>query len=309
MRGTWQKWRPTGFRSPEFWYIYSLATVIEGYITCPSSAPPCSSLQRLRCRRPVAPRRSRASAYINGRTATASSITATRSRPEYANLDRNVLNDQGVSVGFEQGEVTAEERAELERRAAVVEAERRSRLEVARRDRMLLETYLTVADIEDLRDRRLELLESQIKVTELYLSQLAQATTGAADRGQQVQAVCDRRGCAADSRGSSARHLAHNGIDHALRADTGADALRSRSAASPRSPATSSASASSRAASDQPRPVWPNPPLPRSLAAKFSTTSNSTWTTGTTTSCAMRSPGSMRNGCAPRFQHEIMSSP
>jgi hypothetical protein len=92
--------------------------------------------------------------------------------PEYANLDRSLLNDQGVSVGFEQGEVTAEERAELERRAAVVEAERRSRLEVARRDRMLLQTYLTVAEIEDLRDRRLELLESQIKVTELYLGNL-----------------------------------------------------------------------------------------------------------------------------------------
>jgi len=98
--------------------------------------------------------------------------------PEYANLDRNVLNDQGVSVGFEQGEVTAEERAELERRAAVVEAARRERLEVARRDRMLLETYLTVADIEDLRDRRLELLESQIKVTELYLANLRKRLLG-----------------------------------------------------------------------------------------------------------------------------------
>ena len=42
----------------------------------------------------------------------------------------------------------------------------------ARRDRMLLETYLTVMDIEDLRNRRLELLESQIKVTELYLANL-----------------------------------------------------------------------------------------------------------------------------------------
>ena len=37
---------------------------------------------------------------------------------------------------------------------------------------MLLETYLSVADIEDLRNRRLELLESQIKVTELYLNNL-----------------------------------------------------------------------------------------------------------------------------------------
>jgi hypothetical protein len=92
--------------------------------------------------------------------------------PEYANRDRNVLNDQGVQVGFEEGEVTAEERAAAERVAAEQEADRVARLDVARRDRMLLETYITVADIEDLRDRRLELLESQIKVTELYLGNL-----------------------------------------------------------------------------------------------------------------------------------------
>lgn len=98
--------------------------------------------------------------------------------PEYANRDRNVLNRQGVRVGFEEGEITAEERAVAEAIAAAEEQERQARLEVARRDRMLLETYLTVADIEDLRDRRLELLESQIKVTELYLSNLRKRLVG-----------------------------------------------------------------------------------------------------------------------------------
>jgi hypothetical protein len=92
--------------------------------------------------------------------------------PEYANLDRNVLNERGVQIGFEEGEITPEERAAAEQLAAQVETARLARLDVARRDRMLLETYITVADIEDLRDRRLELLESQIKVTELYLSNL-----------------------------------------------------------------------------------------------------------------------------------------
>jgi hypothetical protein len=89
--------------------------------------------------------------------------------PEYANRDRNVLNNQGVRVGFEEGEVTAEERAAMAAReadAAAIEAEK---AEIARRDKMLLDTYLSVQDIEDLRDRRLELLESKIKVTELYL--------------------------------------------------------------------------------------------------------------------------------------------
>src|SRR5690606_10127121 len=56
-------------------------------------------------------------------------------------------------------------------------------------------------------------------------------------------------------------------------------------------------------------PVWPNPPAPRALSAKLSTSSKSACTTGTTTSCAMRSPGSIVNGSRPRFQHEIISSP
>ena len=92
--------------------------------------------------------------------------------PEYANRDRDVLNNQGVRVGFEEGEITPEERAEMERQAQI-EAERaREHAERVRRDRMLLETYLSVEDIESLRDRRLELLESQVKVTQLYLTNL-----------------------------------------------------------------------------------------------------------------------------------------
>jgi hypothetical protein len=91
---------------------------------------------------------------------------------KYANRDRNVLNNQGVRVGFEEGEVTAEERAAIAAREAEEVNAAAAKAEIARRDRMLLETYLTVTDIEDLRNRRIELLESQIKVTELYLANL-----------------------------------------------------------------------------------------------------------------------------------------
>lgn len=98
--------------------------------------------------------------------------------PEYANRDRNVLNNQGVSVGFEEGEITPEERAALQAKEAEAAAARAAKEEVARRDRMLLQTYLSVADIEDLRDRRIELLESQIKVTELYLNNLRKRLVG-----------------------------------------------------------------------------------------------------------------------------------
>lgn len=92
--------------------------------------------------------------------------------PEFANRDRNLLNNQGIRVGFEEGEITPEERAEIEKKKRAAEAEAAKQAEIDRHDKMLLQTYITVADIEDLRNRRLELLESQIKVTELYLSNL-----------------------------------------------------------------------------------------------------------------------------------------
>jgi hypothetical protein len=92
--------------------------------------------------------------------------------PEYSKVERNVLNTHGVQVGFEEGELTPEKRAEQERIKAEQEKERVAKEEARRHDKMLIDTYLSVSDIEDLRDRRVELLESQIKVTELYLANL-----------------------------------------------------------------------------------------------------------------------------------------
>jgi len=52
------------------------------------------------------------------------------------------------------------------------EADQRAKDEIARRDRLLLQTYSSVTDIEALRDRRVALLDSQIKLTEVYLGNL-----------------------------------------------------------------------------------------------------------------------------------------
>ena len=92
--------------------------------------------------------------------------------PQYASRNRDLLNTQGVTVGSEIGALTEEERAEIARLAAIDEQARQARMEDARRDQVLLDTYLSVSEIERLRDRRLELLEAQIKVTEHYLSNL-----------------------------------------------------------------------------------------------------------------------------------------
>ncbi len=63
------------------------------------------------------------------------------------------------------------------------------------------------------------------------------------------------------------------------------------------------------AVSNQPRPVLPKPPAPRSLCAKSSTRLNLACTTGTITSCARRSNGFSANSVWPRFHVEIISSP
>ncbi len=114
--------------------------------------------------------------------------------PEYAKTDRDVLNNQGVSVGFEQGELTPEQRAAKERAAADAEQARVKREETARRDKMLLETYISVSDIEDLRNRRLELLESKIKVTELYLANLRKRLVSLQDEASAYKPYTTREG-------------------------------------------------------------------------------------------------------------------
>jgi hypothetical protein len=88
--------------------------------------------------------------------------------PQYANTDRQVLNQYGVPVKTQQGAVTEQERAAADQAAAV----RESQAAAARRDEVLLSTYLSVEEIEALRDRRTELMAGQISITENYLASL-----------------------------------------------------------------------------------------------------------------------------------------
>ncbi len=88
--------------------------------------------------------------------------------PEYADQDREVLNREGVAVGSEQGTLTAEEaRARAEADKAAKEAQKQKL-----RDRVLLQTYQSVEEIEVLRDRRLELVDSQLMIQEQSLATL-----------------------------------------------------------------------------------------------------------------------------------------
>lgn len=87
---------------------------------------------------------------------------------EYAELERQIVNEYGITVETLRGKRTEEE---------IAEANRLQDLEVqeaiqARKDQALLATYLSVDEIELHRDRRVELFQAQTRVTELYLSNL-----------------------------------------------------------------------------------------------------------------------------------------
>lgn len=87
---------------------------------------------------------------------------------EYAEQDREVLNRQGVPVGREEGTVTPEEAAAK----AVADKAARDEQKRKLRDRVLLQTYQSVQELEILRDNRLDLVDAQLTIQEQSLSNL-----------------------------------------------------------------------------------------------------------------------------------------
>jgi len=86
----------------------------------------------------------------------------------YAEVERQVVNEHGITVDVLRAKKTEEEIAEEARLNELrVEAELQRR-----RDQALLATYLTIDEIEMHRDRRVELFQAQARVTELYLRNL-----------------------------------------------------------------------------------------------------------------------------------------
>ncbi len=92
--------------------------------------------------------------------------------PEYSKTERKVINDRGITVETLPAEKTEEQLAETRRLEALAEAEQRQQKAAEERDAVLLSTYLSVEEIEALRNRRKELLDGQIRVTEIYLQNL-----------------------------------------------------------------------------------------------------------------------------------------
>ena len=89
--------------------------------------------------------------------------------PQCAGMDTEVLNERGMQVRLIEGEGTRLKRLEREVAEGKVRKEKEQR---ALRDRTLIETYLTVEDIERLRGQRLDMLNAQYRLTEQNLANL-----------------------------------------------------------------------------------------------------------------------------------------
>jgi Domain of unknown function (DUF4124) len=85
--------------------------------------------------------------------------------PEYASQEQHIINSQGVEINHLDAAKTADQ-------LAAEEQKRQDAEDRQNRDRNLLSTYVSVQEIERLRDQRLDLLTDQIKVTNQFLDTL-----------------------------------------------------------------------------------------------------------------------------------------
>jgi hypothetical protein len=85
--------------------------------------------------------------------------------PQYAQQDRTVLNREGVAVSHVDAALTPEQAAAAARKKAEL-------LKQRQHDSFLISTYTSEADIEALRDVRLEQLRGQRAAAEQYIESL-----------------------------------------------------------------------------------------------------------------------------------------
>jgi hypothetical protein len=85
--------------------------------------------------------------------------------PQYAQQDRTLLNREGIAVAHVDAALTPEQAAAAARKKAEA-------LKQRQHDSFLVSTYTSVADIEALRDVRLEQLHGQRAAAEQYIESL-----------------------------------------------------------------------------------------------------------------------------------------
>jgi hypothetical protein len=81
--------------------------------------------------------------------------------PQYAKKEREIFNQQGVVVAKKARQLTPEEVAEADRKAAEAAAAQKQAEAQAAYDRFLTDTYSSVKELESARDARLQIIDGR----------------------------------------------------------------------------------------------------------------------------------------------------
>ena len=109
-------------------------------------------------------------AYFRCRDAKGQTFFGDSVPAECQDLDTEVLSERGTVLRVIDG---ASSRVEKAQRKAADDAAKKAKDDALMRDRMLVEAYLSVQEIERLRDQRLALVDSQIRIDQQNLSALS----------------------------------------------------------------------------------------------------------------------------------------
>lgn len=86
--------------------------------------------------------------------------------PEYAQTDRQIMNEQGLVIEEKERAKTEEELAEEKRQAEIQAEKDRIAQGEARRDKILLDTFSNIDDIEMTRDGKIAAIQASISLAE-----------------------------------------------------------------------------------------------------------------------------------------------
>lgn len=98
--------------------------------------------------------------------------------PQYAHQQLQVLNSQGVTVKTLNAAKTPEQLAKEKQAQTTAKVESKQEQQQHAMDQMLLDTYTSVASIEQDRDSRLKAMGAQINVTKTAISGLQSSLAG-----------------------------------------------------------------------------------------------------------------------------------
>lgn len=110
--------------------------------------------------------------------------------PEYSQEGHEVINDQGMVIGKKKRALTKAEIAAQKKKEAIARAKKEAEEEQKRKDKILLDTYTKVADIEKVRDDNIQVIQSRITLTKSRI----QKTQADLDKRIKAAANAERNG-------------------------------------------------------------------------------------------------------------------